>query len=1140
MAPAPTTSAFIPPPPLPEYYQKTPKVIVTVKTPEKEEAASRTQSAKTDMQALVVKTKTTPKEKPSKQDITTTHTKAQIGIPTVGDAIDARMLTPPMTKFDVPPLAVYHICRICLRPRSNRYHREHPIPVNGVPPPPGICRRCRVKKVEEKGVVEEDVVEVVKLRDERPGCPNLFHGGESNEMRVGLRAFILDPDVVSAETASRRRDREVLRKLERGERLHKVQEVHEESSEDEEETRRIRYRHVYVRERSVSANPQPAAADVDEAPLPKPKTSASSTAQDAIDAVSLLSQEPVMTTATAAAASMQVQPTDTQQALTTTQAPPTIEVIDADTVNVKTGRAVSSKASSSASYPVSRSETKASVHIMESSQPRFTESDIRRLAREEVVKFRHAERKLEAHPDAYAHGRLVPVARRIEKSRDVKEPRPWEEVEIRVVNQSESGQKVSLQAAHAGFIDRDVNSEHVSQRSKRSTADNRSGEHTSTRDKPSSEPKSQPQHSHTGRRDFAYEADSHTYSASRGLKMGSERVTERSASQHEAPYRHSGAEGQIHKGREVLVEYERVYRPGSKSNKSPQALQETKQSFRGDSSGLNIPGPTTGFSSKPLPPESDPPVSVKMREVLSWDPTQRFEAGDPWQEPPIKHNVKEVIQEVEQPRLTRSRTDSRVSERVREPTDGADREERATSVRSSRYSESGYLDGNSATKTASRQTSRVAEDAKVMDDEDSGGGGARKPASGRLTPSQKSQTRASFRDREEVEDDKTMWPGSSSSRSGLDQGEGDGNAAWTQVSVASRQSGNESFAAIQSRPRAFDRRMAAVRQQEAGSREVAASASEQPTRPGTQQLRDSQPLRDDEYICVRRVTRPLNDDEERVSHDDLPAKHRTYVDRFFRESFEPIGNGPTRKDGRPTDHWIEMEERLESGKNAQGRSLPAQQHTSVARLKDEDSRMSKKSVRQASSAEVQPSRAQQQRRHYRRETKGSPSSTSTRVRFASKVEVSPTPPGSDASSTQFRIIGPRGASKKLVDGESGEDLIAEYENRGRTRVRRDRRHHEPIEEEGSEYYYEKKQSATPDAPQRKDAINRWDGVDDSQYQPRKSRPLHRALSESPSRERLTETFGGSAKTIELAGAYEHREPWHATVETIEREGSGRW
>ncbi|KAF2723128.1 hypothetical protein K431DRAFT_292850 [Polychaeton citri CBS 116435] len=49
----------------------------------------------------------------------------------------------PSYSNEVTKLAIYHICRICLRSRSRRFHREHPIPADGVPPPPGICRRCR-------------------------------------------------------------------------------------------------------------------------------------------------------------------------------------------------------------------------------------------------------------------------------------------------------------------------------------------------------------------------------------------------------------------------------------------------------------------------------------------------------------------------------------------------------------------------------------------------------------------------------------------------------------------------------------------------------------------------------------------------------------------------------------------------------------------------------------------------------------------------------------------------------------------------------------------------------------------------------------------------------------------------------------
>ena len=58
-------------------------------------------------------------------------------------------------------------------------------------------------------------------------------------------------------------------------------------------------------------------------------------------------------------------------------------------------------------------------------RPERSEADIRRISREEVQNYREAERKLDAHPDPYAHGRLVPIERRIATEKDVSEPAPW-------------------------------------------------------------------------------------------------------------------------------------------------------------------------------------------------------------------------------------------------------------------------------------------------------------------------------------------------------------------------------------------------------------------------------------------------------------------------------------------------------------------------------------------------------------------------------------------------------------------------------------------------------------------------------------------------------------------------------------------
>lgn len=67
----------------------------------------------------------------------------------------------------------------------------------------------------------------------------------------------------------------------------------------------------------------------------------------------------------------------------------------------------------------------------------WTEHDIRRLARDEVERYRRAERSMDAHGDFYAHGKLVPVERapvvpverRIEIERDVQTDMPWRKEE---------------------------------------------------------------------------------------------------------------------------------------------------------------------------------------------------------------------------------------------------------------------------------------------------------------------------------------------------------------------------------------------------------------------------------------------------------------------------------------------------------------------------------------------------------------------------------------------------------------------------------------------------------------------------------------------------------------------------------------
>ncbi|KAF7186883.1 hypothetical protein HII31_11843 [Pseudocercospora fuligena] len=94
---------------------------------------------------------------------------------------------------DVPPLAVYHICRVCLRPRSERYHRDHPIPANGVPPPPGICRRCRIAPA-------EDLKAIAEVTERR----------ESNTIRVGVGCLVPDEDAFTNSEMREKRARRAM------------------------------------------------------------------------------------------------------------------------------------------------------------------------------------------------------------------------------------------------------------------------------------------------------------------------------------------------------------------------------------------------------------------------------------------------------------------------------------------------------------------------------------------------------------------------------------------------------------------------------------------------------------------------------------------------------------------------------------------------------------------------------------------------------------------------------------------------------------------------------------------------------------------------------------------------------------------
>lgn len=134
-------------------------------------------------------------------------------------------------------IAICHVCRICLRPRSEKYHQEHPIPRGSVPPPPGICKRCRITSVEDKN----DYTKVV-------------HVEESSNVKLGLSAFLPRDNQYTRREAS-----EAINKQHR--RGYGDIYVRENSS-DEDVPERVVYRHVKRTNKTVPAPPSEHHAEV--------------------------------------------------------------------------------------------------------------------------------------------------------------------------------------------------------------------------------------------------------------------------------------------------------------------------------------------------------------------------------------------------------------------------------------------------------------------------------------------------------------------------------------------------------------------------------------------------------------------------------------------------------------------------------------------------------------------------------------------------------------------------------------------------------------------------------------------------------------------------------------------------------------
>ncbi|KAI6862929.1 hypothetical protein KC323_g5267 [Hortaea werneckii] len=1091
-APMSYVYASIPPPPLPEFYMNAKKPQSYAPSPSSSSSASCTTSSSDqpdndEKPPTTVKTKTKIKtSKQSQQQKASAIAQrivaeAQLPPAVVEDATDERKMVtfqgvsgttptpivtlpqpPPAYLDQPPPLAVYHICRICFRPRSSAYHRSHPIPVNAVPPPPGICRRCRILKVEETTTrvakTDRELREIQVVRQ-----------SQSNDIRLGLFTGINNEDYISREEWEAKRARALLREVER-QRL-------EDEGEESEGEGDVTYRHVRIRQRVDCPTRAEQIATSVLPCLPKPRTSIYSTAQDAIDQVSSPSEEKLVvdskkstddrkrpvayTPMVTGGAGQQTKLVNSQKDAASSRA-------------VKVSASVTREASSNSSHSQSTVKAKAIIET-EGPKPAPTESEVRKIAREEIVRYRQAERKLQAHPDPYAHGRMVPVERRIDSKASNHEDAPWRKDTLRV----QIGRTGATDQGAANSPARGVQEFSVTEQKapppKRETGTELRNEYPWSKDRSNSQ-----------------------------NQAGNERevIVERVE-------RDSKATKKDSRKRNIHVDVRGPSLP-AKAAPHPQSTTTEQRSATSERTRWVRTGqeatPKTGTSSSSSSRSKHTPqidewyhesTALRVKSPLSSRPTR-------------KSDVIEVETELEMPSRAKpqaaasySRAGSSRPEVIREFHGHAEQEkiERssyvrpAASERSSKPTDRDYWEVNSEEQTADRRP-LASRDIHVR------------------------YGRGKVGDQDQVNGRSASGPEHAVRTEGIELSES--GPRHTEEATPLR---------------AYDRRMAA--------------AEAEKSRAGNAEQRDPAPV------------------DPRKGHQSPPANDYewTHIRRIIQPANQPWKRDPF--DAHPGDHYTETVEYQHNSRPAP--SKPTQSQTAKTPVQEQDSMASRKVERrdyweatsQSSRYEAQASASFQEtsersghtrKSAKRQEAKVSPSEESNaRVRFASKVEFSPTPPGSDASSAQFRIIGPQGRSKskgKLSGGgwESGEDLIAEYERRGRARARG--------QDRGGMHASSAKVTREQQT-QQGGVSGSWDGVTEAEVpsrnvknarnQPRKSRPLAEALSESPSRENLYESFSAyssSARSkLDSHGPYRSGEVRSDSLEVGEGSGhdhDGHW
>ncbi|KAK5742471.1 hypothetical protein LTR17_003273 [Elasticomyces elasticus] len=1133
IAPPKSKTAYlnIPPPPLPEFYL--PKT-----TPGSNDGSS---SASADKEF----TKTTVSVRHQSKQKTQTQTPAWLQEPATpnndaalarlpadpGDSTDDRMrvrytverttakpvvtFAPPPDTTDIPPLAVYHICRICLRTRSARYHRAHPIPIDGLPPPPGICRRCRVSTVEEVSKVATVVEE-----------------SESNRMKLGIAAFIPAEDYISNKEMKSLRVKELLREVE-GQR---VRERLSSASESTEKEKEIVFRHVKVRE------------SMSDPPSPLIRTSVKSTAQDAIDAVSVHSRDFMMTAAVTRADKSDAQMSQKAQSVSARSRATTrrqesdagFEEVGRGTITAKValntdkpvaeGMSVVSRAISTRSAPPpaetttimayaksthaqpapvetsSKAVTQAPTAIVQPGGPERSESEIRRIAREEIIRYRQAERKLEAHLDPYAYGRMVPIDRRIEKQADVAEPVPWSRKsgavveEVVLTRKREAVKDTSRQPKMSSAREEARQTSPPEKNEARSKQDHVPDLNTAVKGPA-------PARQSNARRKIDVRYVDREYVIERtkkadgkvsagDLTSGSGWVSDRRNEPEQRPQPKQVERTDERSERTERRQWDVMTETSGKHTASacgPRSERSEKQRCGDNSEPVKAPDEA----------RSNRTVELKRDETSRWtDERSGYTTREIWLPPTGDYEVVEITKSTKPPGETSRVGGSTSQPRTRPATpDEEAMPDRILEVRSNAES-----NGRRPARSVQQDEWSKPVSTGWSKQDDGHDGDATSARSSRYETTSQVRYR-----KDEVRDQPLRGPPSLSERSGRTVQSARTNDRWATTEQPDKSSGRESKAADSdrraapeeaqkssdaARPRAFDLRMAAaagsagaalkLREREGGrdAREAGDAGSDEgsdktrwPEAPAS--TADSRGGRSQAGTERTKVSAaPVSERGSRSARS--PEREYVYTERIV----EPISSRWDREDH--DQRYVETREVLRSSKGSKAGSGVGSKSGS-----NKGDNVQSQAASSAITSRPPGDSPRDYRAVYRRVQAADDSEHSSgRVRFASKVDVSPTPPNSEASSTQFRIIGARPGSKKKMR-ENGEDLIAEYEERrGRSRAR-DRARNTKAE---PEYYYKRRE------------VERLghDGARDSSVHsyrpPNDFVPLGRPFSESPSRE----------------------------------------